>query len=198
MFSMDSDSLTIRGHGVNGALTRYALLRPDQIYWMPDSFTLEEAALSEPFAAAVQAVTEITEIRLGDVALVSGPGPIGLLCLKLLVAEGVNTIVAGAAGDEGRLDAARAIGASATVNVSNQNLSEFVREHTQAGASMLRWNVQAMPAPYEAASSLLDQKACTHKSVFVGARFSFRSTSSYINSSRYGVRSAIPARPGTA
>ena len=119
------------GHGVNGALTRYALLRPDQIYRIPDSFTMEEAALSEPFAAAVQAVTEITEIRLGDVALVSGPGPIGLLCLKLLVAEGVNTIVAGAAGDEGRLDAARAIGASATVNVSNQNLSEFVREHTQ-------------------------------------------------------------------
>lgn len=119
------------GHGVNGAFTRYALLRPDQVYKIPGSFSLEEAALSEPFAAAVQAVTEITEVRLGDVALVSGPGPIGLLCLKLLVAEGVNTIVAGASGDEGRLEAAQSIGAFATVNVSKENLSEFIREHTR-------------------------------------------------------------------
>src|SRR3954447_10914991 len=114
------------GHGVNGALTQYVLLRPDQVYRMPDGFSLEEAALSEPFAAAVQAVTEITEVRLGDVALISGPGPIGLLCLKLLVAEGIKTIVAGAGGDEGRLDAAKNIGAFATVNVSNENLAEFV------------------------------------------------------------------------
>lgn len=118
------------GHGVNGALTQYTLLRPDQVYRVPDGFSLEEAALSEPFAAAVQAVTEISEVRMGDVALVSGPGPIGLLCLKLLVAEGLKTIVAGAAGDEGRLEAAKNIGAFATVNVSEENLAEFVREHT--------------------------------------------------------------------
>jgi len=119
------------GHGVNGALTRYTLLRPDQVYRVPDSFSLEEAALSEPFAAAVQAVTEITKVRLGDVVLVSGPGPIGLLCLKLLVAEGVKVIVAGADGDNGRLEAAKNIGAFAAVNVSNQNLAEFVREQTK-------------------------------------------------------------------
>ena len=119
------------GHGVNGALTRYVLLRPDQLYRVPESFSLEEAALSEPFAAAVQAVSEITDVRLGDVALVSGPGPIGLLCLKLLVAEGIKTIVAGAEGDDARLLAASQIGAAATVNVARENLAEVVREHTK-------------------------------------------------------------------
>ncbi|MGI8960555.1 MAG: hypothetical protein ACR2IV_12470 [Bryobacteraceae bacterium] len=101
------------GHGVNGALARYVVLRPDQLYRIPEEFAFEEAALSEPFAAAVQAATEITHVRIGDTALVSGPGPIGLLCLKLLVAEGVNTIVAGASDNGCRLDAAPRFGAAA-------------------------------------------------------------------------------------
>jgi L-iditol 2-dehydrogenase len=118
------------GHGVNGALTRYVVMRPDQIYRIPDGFSREEAALSEPFAAAVQAVTEVTTVRIGETVLVSGPGPIGLLCLKLLVAEGIKTLVAGTVGDDDRLEAARRMGASATVNVSEQKLSDFLAEET--------------------------------------------------------------------
>jgi L-iditol 2-dehydrogenase len=118
------------GHGVNGAFTRYVLLRPDQVYKIPDFISLEEAAISEPFAAAVQAVVELTPVRLGDTALVSGPGPIGLLCLKLLVAQGVKTIVAGAAGDDERLAAAKRFGAFATVNTEMANLQDAVRDFT--------------------------------------------------------------------
>jgi L-iditol 2-dehydrogenase len=118
------------GHGVNGGFARYVIVRPDQLYRLPADLPLEEAAISEPFAAAIQAVTELTEVRIGDTALVSGPGPMGLLCLKLLVAEGVKTIVAGAAGDEGRLDAALRFGAAAIVNVGNRNLANTIRETT--------------------------------------------------------------------
>jgi L-iditol 2-dehydrogenase len=118
------------GHGVNGALTRYVVLRPDQVYRIPDGLSREEAALSEPFAAAVQAVTEVTTVRIGQTVLVSGPGPIGLLCLKLLVAEGIKTIVAGAAGDDERLEAARRIGAAVVVNVSQEKLSDVIASET--------------------------------------------------------------------
>jgi len=119
------------GHGVNGALTRYVVMRPDQLYRIPEEFSLEEAALSEPFAAAVQAVTEVTEVRIGETALVSGPGPIGLLCLKLLAAEGIKTLVAGASGDDERLTAALRIGAAAVVNVSKESLTDFIAEETR-------------------------------------------------------------------
>jgi L-iditol 2-dehydrogenase len=118
------------GHGVNGAFARYVVVRPDQLYRIPEHFTLEEAAISEPFAAAVQAVTEVTQVRIGETALVSGPGPIGLLCLKLLVAEGVKTIVAGAAGDELRLAAAREFGAALTVDTTQRDLAEAIRDAT--------------------------------------------------------------------
>ena len=119
------------GHGVNGAFAKYVVVRPDQLYRIPDGFTLEEAAISEPFAAVVQAVTEVTPVRIGETALVSGPGPIGLLCLKLLVAEGVKTIVAGAPGDHARLDAARSFGAAAVINIGEQNFADAIREETK-------------------------------------------------------------------
>ncbi len=118
------------GHGVNGGFTRYVVMRPDQLYHVPVDLPLEEAALSEPFAATIQAVTELTKVRIGDIALVSGPGPMGLLCLKLLIAEGVKTIVAGASGDDGRLKAALRFGAAAAINVADQSLLDAVREHT--------------------------------------------------------------------
>jgi L-iditol 2-dehydrogenase len=118
------------GHGVNGAFTRYLVVRPDQLYRIPDDFSLEEAALSEPFAAAVQAVVEITSVQPGETALVSGPGPIGLLCLKLLVAHGVRTIVAGTQDDSGRLEAAARIGAAEVVNVAGRSLADAVSEFT--------------------------------------------------------------------
>jgi L-iditol 2-dehydrogenase len=119
------------GHGVNGAFTRYVVMRPDQLYRIPENFSLDEAAMSEPFAAVVQAVTEITNVRIGDTAFVSGPGPMGLLCLKLLVAEGVRTIVAGAPGDTERLNAALRIGAAAVINIGEVSLNEAIQEHTR-------------------------------------------------------------------
>jgi L-iditol 2-dehydrogenase len=118
------------GHGVNGAFTRYVVMRPDQLYRIPDNFSLEEAAMSEPFAAVVQAVTEVSHVRIGDTALVSGPGPMGLLCVKLLVAEGVKTIVAGASGDGERLKAALRCGASAVINVGEEKLTSAICDYT--------------------------------------------------------------------
>lgn len=114
------------GHGVNGGFARYVVARPDQLYRIPRGFTLEEAALSEPFAAAVHAVAEIATLRAGDTALVSGPGPMGLLCLKLLVASGIRTIVAGAPGDQHRLEAAQRIGAAGIVQVGDEPLANIV------------------------------------------------------------------------
>jgi L-iditol 2-dehydrogenase len=118
------------GHGVNGAFARFVTARKDQLFKLPEGFSLEEAALSEPFAAAVQAVTEVTKVRIGDTALVSGPGPIGLLCVKLLAAEGIRTIVAGAAGDGVRLEAARRIGAAVTIRAGERDFLEAIREET--------------------------------------------------------------------
>jgi L-iditol 2-dehydrogenase len=134
------------GHGVNGAFTRYVVMRPDQLYRVPANFTLEEAALSEPFAAVVQAVTEVSNVRIGDTVLVSGPGPIGLLCLKLLAAEGIKTIVAGASADKERLEAALRFGAAAVVNVGEQKLADSITEHSGGAGVDIAFECAGHPA----------------------------------------------------
>ena len=118
------------GHGVDGAFAPYAVVGPHQLYRLPESMGLDEAALCEPFAAAVQPVEELAGVRLGDAVLLSGPGPIGLMCLKLLVADGVRVIVAGTAADAVRREKAREIGAHRVVNVDEEDLAEIVRDET--------------------------------------------------------------------
>jgi L-iditol 2-dehydrogenase len=118
------------GHGVNGAFARFVVVRPDQLFPLAPDFPLDEGAVCEPLAAAVHAVCDLTPLRIGDVVLVSGPGPMGLLCLKLLVAAGFQTIVAGTDADRIRLDLARKIGADSVVNVSQQDLQEIIKEET--------------------------------------------------------------------
>lgn len=139
------------GHGVNGAFTRYACVRPDQLYRLDDRLPVEEGALVEPLAAAVHAVAEMTDVRPGDVALVSGPGPIGLLCLLVLAQQGIKTIVAGTTADAGRLALARQLGAASVVDVLQEDLGEVVRAET-AGVGV--------DVAFEVAGAAPSAKAC--------------------------------------
>jgi L-iditol 2-dehydrogenase len=139
------------GHGVNGAFTRYVCVRPDQLYRLDDSLPTEEGALVEPLAAAVHAVAEMTVVRPGDVALVSGPGPIGLLCLLVLAQQGIKTIVAGTTADAARLALAQRIGATKVVDVLQEDLGEIVRTET-AGVGI--------DVAFEVAGAAASARAC--------------------------------------
>jgi L-iditol 2-dehydrogenase len=118
------------GHGVNGAFTKFAVVRRDMIYKLPDAVSFKEGAVIEPFASAVQAVEELTGFRPGDTVLVSGPGPIGLLCLALVVAHGCRAIVAGTASDGDRLALASRMGAALTVDVDAESLAGVIARET--------------------------------------------------------------------
>jgi L-iditol 2-dehydrogenase len=114
------------GHGVNGGFTRYVVVREDMVFRVADSVSFEEAALAEPMAVAVQAVNEITGFSVGDTVLLSGPGPIGLLCLILMLAHGCRVIVGGTAADKERLGLAKRLGADVIVDVTAEDLKKVV------------------------------------------------------------------------
>ncbi len=117
------------GHGVNGSFTTYVVVREDQVYKLPDAVSLEEGALAEPFASAVQAIEELTPFPAGDTVLISGPGPLGLLCLLLLRGR-CKLIVAGVAADGMRLELARRLGAEVVVDSSREDLLAVVDRET--------------------------------------------------------------------
>lgn len=118
------------GHGVNGAFTKYVSVRPDQLFKIPVNVSMEHAALVEPLAVAVHVVEEIADFKLGDTVFLSGPGPIGLLCMKMLAAHGLKVIVAGTSQDQKRLDVAAAYGAEILVNVDRDNLRAIIETNT--------------------------------------------------------------------
>ena len=118
------------GHGVDGGFTKYVVVREEMLYPVPDRVSLEEAALAEPFATAVQAIEELTVFNVGDIVLLSGPGPIGLMCLTLLVSHGCRVIVTGTGDDAYRLDVAEALGAYMVVDVTKQDIQKIVDRET--------------------------------------------------------------------
>lgn len=99
------------GYGKDGGFASYVAVRSTALHRIPDTISLEEGALCEPLACAVHAVMERSSLTQGSWAIVTGPGPIGLLVLQVAKAVGAQVAVVGAAGDEGRLELASRLGA---------------------------------------------------------------------------------------
>ncbi|WP_342471428.1 alcohol dehydrogenase catalytic domain-containing protein [Metasolibacillus sp. FSL H7-0170] len=118
------------GHGVNGSFTKYLSIKEEAVYKLPQHVSLQEGALAEPLACAVQAIEELTDIKSGDVVLLSGPGPIGLICLSLLAIKGCKVLVSGTDVDAQRLEIAKELGAARVINVQQENLANIVAEET--------------------------------------------------------------------
>jgi L-iditol 2-dehydrogenase len=116
------------GSGTDGAMANYVRVPGRCLHHIPDELTFERAALTEPCCVAYNAVAVKSPIRPGDTVVVMGPGPIGLLCAEMARIAGAGTlIVAGTKQDTARLDVARALGATGTVDVQNTNILEYMR-----------------------------------------------------------------------
>ena len=126
------------GYGLDGGMAQYVRVPARCLHRIPDSLPFDLACLTEPHAVAYQAMCVNSTIRPGDMVVVLGPGPIGLLCTRMAALSGADPlIVAGLAADEPRLDAARHLGATHTVNLQEQPLDEVVRGLRTEGADVV-------------------------------------------------------------
>lgn len=121
------------GSRVNGAFARYLLVPAANIHLLPDSISLKAGAMTEPLACCVHNVLGATGARAGEVAVVSGPGTIGLLTMQLCKSAGAYTVVLGTNADLARLEKARELGADAVVNVQDPaaNVDQFIADLTE-------------------------------------------------------------------
>jgi alcohol dehydrogenase/L-iditol 2-dehydrogenase len=108
------------------------------LHAIPDSLAFDLACLAEPHAVAYNAMCVNSTIRPGDLVVVLGPGPIGLLCARLAALAGADPlIVAGLTADAARLDTALRLGATRVVNIQHENLEEVVRAYSPLGADLV-------------------------------------------------------------
>ncbi len=115
LYNLDPSRLGF-GYGVHGAMTRYVRVPERCLHRVPEDLPYEKAALTEPCSVAYNAVCMQSRIRPGDMVLVIGPGPIGLLCCALARLNGADPIVVAGLPEDGvRLEAARELGASLTL-----------------------------------------------------------------------------------
>ncbi|HEY7500035.1 MAG TPA: zinc-binding dehydrogenase [Vicinamibacterales bacterium] len=126
------------GYGIDGAMSQYVRVPARCLHRIPDTLPFDLACLAEPHSVAFQAMCVNSTIRPGDVVVVLGPGPIGLLCARMAALAGADPlIVAGLRHDADRLAAARDLGATHGVDVDSQDLNEIVRSVAPIGADLV-------------------------------------------------------------
>jgi threonine dehydrogenase-like Zn-dependent dehydrogenase len=114
------------GFGPDGAHAEFITTPIVGLHRLPATVGAEDAAIAEPLALAHTCVFERSRVSSGEVVVVLGCGPIGLLCATLAAGAGAEVIVTGWTGDEVRLAAARAIGARHVVNAADEDVRELI------------------------------------------------------------------------
>ena len=112
------------GYGalIDGAFTDIVVARPEILHPLPDAVSWEHASLTEPGCVAYNALVEKTDVRAGDLVVVQGPGPIGIMALQIARIQGAGTLVVlGTGADQARLDIAAELGADHVVNIEEED-----------------------------------------------------------------------------
>jgi L-iditol 2-dehydrogenase len=113
----------------HGAFAEYVAVPRRIMYRLPDNLTYEQAALIEAVSVGVHAVN-LTPVVLGDVAVVVGAGMIGLATIQAVKHAGASRVIA-LDPDDGRLELARKLGATETVNPKKTDAVEAIKAMTE-------------------------------------------------------------------
>lgn len=119
---------------LNGWFSDYILIRKGSTVFNVSDLDLYSRVLIEPCAVLVHAVERAKTtgiLRFNSRVVVQGCGPIGLICIAILRTMGIQNIVA-VDGEQGRLDFARQLGASDTVNFKGHKGIEALAGAVQA------------------------------------------------------------------
>jgi L-iditol 2-dehydrogenase len=126
------------GSAVDGGFAPFVVVPERNVHRLPDGVDLVAGALTEPLACVVHGALELPKVTAGDVAVVAGPGTIGLLTAQVAKAAGATVVVLGTAGDEHRLALARRLGADHALDVAREDTAGLVAALTDgAGADVV-------------------------------------------------------------
>jgi D-xylulose reductase len=118
---------------------------------IPDNISFAEAAMVEPLAVGMHAANKAA-IRPGDVAIVIGAGPIGMVTALAALAGGASSVIITDV-QQPKLDLAATLGPITPVNVARQDLKQVVDDATAGwGADIVfeaSGNARAAAAVFE-------------------------------------------------
>lgn len=113
---------------VHGVLRTSVVHPADFTFKLPDNVSFAEGAMVEPLAVGMHAAMK-AKMKPGDVALVTGAGPIGMVTAMAALAGGCSRIIMTDVVQP-KLDLATTLGPITAVNVATQNLKTVIDELT--------------------------------------------------------------------
>jgi len=120
----------------------HGVLRPTVVhpaaftFKLPDNVSFAEGAMVEPVAVGMHAATK-AKIKPGDLAIVMGAGPIGMVTALAALAGGCSQVIMTDV-QQPKLDLAATLGPITPVNIAQQSLKEIVDQMTDGwGANLV-------------------------------------------------------------
>lgn len=121
---------------IHGVLRPTVVHPADFTFKLPDNVSFAEAAMVEPLAVGVHGATK-AQIKPGDVALVIGAGPIGLVTVLSALAAGCARVFVSDV-DDAKLEIAGRLGPVTPINVQKHDLAQEIIKATEG------WGVEVV------------------------------------------------------
>jgi L-iditol 2-dehydrogenase len=136
-------------------MASHCVVREGIIHKLPDTVSLDDAAVCEPAAVAVHAVYDTVKLYPTDHVIVMGPGPIGLLVAQLVKGFGCTIVLAGTEKDQKRLETGKKLGIDHAFDITKVDLVKEINKMTNGmGADVVYDCTGAAPAIRSGMSAL--------------------------------------------
>jgi alcohol dehydrogenase, propanol-preferring len=123
------------GYSVNGGFAQYVVADPNYVGHLPANADFVEIAPVLCAGVTVYKGLKVTDTKPGDWVVISGIGGLGHMAVQYAKAMGLN--VAAVDIDDAKLDLARRLGATVTVNAAQEDPAPVVRRETGGARGVL-------------------------------------------------------------
>ncbi len=129
------ENFTTLGIYLNGGFAPYNVAPAKALYKISKDVPLERAVLAEPLSCVVNAMRKLN-LQVGDNVVLIGAGPMGLLFLLMIKAQGAGKVMV-IEPVPFRSKMARDLGADIVLNPKEINIKEAVMDLTELGADIV-------------------------------------------------------------
>lgn len=163
MYNLDPEVTFWATPPIHGCLCETVVHPAKFTYKLPDSVSLAEGALVEPFAVGMHAATK-AEVRPGDTAVVTGAGTIGMMTAVAALAAGCSRIFVTDVLQP-KLDVAEKLGPVTGINIKSEDAVEVVKRETDGWGADIVFEASGNAAAFR---STIDFAAPGGKIVLIG------------------------------
>jgi D-xylulose reductase len=143
---------------IHGCLTPYVTHPASFTYRLPDTVSFAEAAMVEPFAVGLQAASK-ARIAPGDLAVVIGAGPIGIMVALAALAGGCSRVIISDLQPQKLAIAGRYPGV-VTVDITKERLADAVARESDGWGADVVFEASGSPRAYDGIFALPRPGGC--------------------------------------